>query len=266
MKGERILYDACPLCDSAEILSLTTVNCAGHALWREPLEPTMSWVRCGQCEHIFTEGYFSDEALEVLFSNTQQVQIVGSEIEMQRSISAKMVERVVGTLGMPNSRLWIDVGFGNGSLLMTANEFGFNVFGVDLRQKNVDDLCNFGFPAYHGTLECARENVAFETKPAVISMADVLEHEPFPREVLRSARKLIDEPGILLISMPNAGAPLWNYLTAIHLNAYWREIEHYHNFTREKLYGELQKAGFKPFQYVVSERYRCGMEILAEPV
>lgn len=235
-------------------------------MWREPLEPTISWVRCGQCEHIFTDGYFTDEALEVLFSNTQNQQVVGAEIEAHRHISAKMVERVIATVGLPNDRLWLDVGFGNGSLLMTANEFGFDVFGVDLRPKNVEDLRNFGIPAYHGTLERAMENVAFESKPIVISMADIVEHEPFPQDVLRSARKLINEPGMLLISMPNAGAPLWGFLTAINLNPYWQEIEHYHNFTREKLYAELQKAGFKPLQYAVSERYRCGMEILAEPV
>jgi hypothetical protein len=149
---------------------------------------------------------------------------------------------------------------------MTAREFGFDVFGVDLRRQNVEDIRNFGIPAYHGTLKSMIEDVAFESNPTVISMADIVEHEPFPREVLTCARKLISKDGMLLISMPNAGALLWNYLTIINLNPYWHEIEHYHNFTREKLYSELQKAGFKPFHYIVSERYRCGMEILAEPL
>jgi len=227
----------------------------------------MSWVRCGQCDHVFTEGYFTDEALQVLFGNTQDVQVVGAQIESYRAISAKMVERVVNTLGLPDDNmLWLDVGFGNGSLLMTALEFGFDVLGVDLRGKNVEDIRGFGIPAYHGTLQGALDNVEFQSKPTVISMADIVEHEPFPRDVLRSARKLINDPGVLLISMPNAGAPLWGYLNALNANAYWREIEHYHNFTREKIYAELQKVGFKPFQYAVSERYRCGMEILAAPV
>jgi 2-polyprenyl-3-methyl-5-hydroxy-6-metoxy-1,4-benzoquinol methylase len=267
LKNERILYSECPLCDSVEILPLVTMNCTSHAMWREPLEPSISWVHCGKCEHIFTEGYFTDEALDVLFSNTQDRQVVGTEIESQRGVSAKMVERVVDTLGLPNGNmLWLDVGFGNGSLLMTAYEFGFDVLGVDLRKKNVEDIRGFGIPAYHGTLEGAMENVEFKVKPTVISMADIVEHEPFPREVLRSTRKLIHDSGLLLISMPNASAPLWNYMNAINLNMYWREIEHYHNFTREKIYAELLKAGFKPLRYAVSERYRCGMEILAEPV
>jgi predicted SAM-dependent methyltransferase len=97
-------------------------------------------------------------------------------------------------------------------------------------------------------------------------MADVVEHEPFPIEAVLSARKLIQDDGVLLISMPNAGAPLWNYWNANNVNPYWIEIEHYHNFTRERLYGILEKAGFKPIHYAISERYRCCMEILAQAV
>jgi len=71
--------------------------------------------------------------------------------------------------------------------------------------------------------------------------------------------------GLVAYFHANASALLWGYLNAINQNVYWREIEHYHNFTREKIYAELQKAGFRPVNYAVSERYRCCMEILAEP-
>jgi 2-polyprenyl-3-methyl-5-hydroxy-6-metoxy-1,4-benzoquinol methylase len=266
MENERIPYRACPLCQSGEIHPLAVVNCTGHATWREPLEPTMSWVRCENCQHVFTEGYFTDAALNILFGNTKDYQLVASNIAWNRNISAKMVERVVTAIGLPNDRLWLDVGFGNGSLLMTAKEFGFDVFGIDLRKRNVEDIGKYGIPAYHGTLQHATSNAAFKAKPTVISMADVVEHEPFPLEALRYARELIDSPGILLISMPNASAPLWRHWDATNQNLYWYEIEHYHNFTREKLYAVLQETGFKPFHYKVSERYRCCMEVLAKAV
>jgi 2-polyprenyl-3-methyl-5-hydroxy-6-metoxy-1,4-benzoquinol methylase len=266
MENERIRYHSCPLCQSAEIDPLAIVSCAGHPMWREPLEPTISWVQCGQCEHVFTEGYFTDEALNVLFSNTQNEQVVGKDIELQRNISAKMVERVVQAIGLPQDRLWLDIGFGNGSLLMTAKEFGFDVFGIDLRKKNVEGIEQFGIPAYHGTLQSAILNVTFKSKPTVISMADVVEHEPFPLDSLRCARELINCPGMLLISMPNGSAPLWRHWNATNQNPYWYEVEHYHNFTREILYTALQQTGFKPVHYAASERYRCCMEVLAEAV
>jgi len=221
---------------------------------------------CPECGHVFTEGYFSDEALSVLFEGTNDEQIVGLDIEGQRNISAKMVERVIDAIGLPDGRLWLDVGFGNGSLLLTAKEFGFDVFGVDLRKQNVDDIGSFGIPAHHGTLETARNQVSFDGRPAVISMADVVEHEPFPIESLRSARGLIQDGGVLLVSMPNCSAPLWHHWNANDVNPYWQEIEHYHNFTRESLYALLEKTGFKPRHYAISQRYRCCMEVLAEAV
>lgn len=266
MENERILYTACPLCESRDFRHLTNADATAHARWRVPLEPFIVWMECDGCGHVFTNGYFTDAALGVLFQSTNTEQVVGTDIEFHRGVSAKMVQRVVEAIGLPDDRLWLDVGFGNGALLMTAQEFGFRVFGIDLRKQNVDDLVSFGIPAYYGTLGSALENVTFEAKPTVISMADVVEHEPFPIESLRSARKLIQDDGVLLISMPNAGAPLWHHWNAHHVNPYWIEIEHYHNFTRERLYGILKQAGFKPIHYAISERYRGCMEILAQAV
>lgn len=266
MENERIKYTACPLCQSAEIHVYANVNCTGHARWHEPLNPFMVWMRCAGCQHVFTDGYFTEEALNVLFEGTNDEQIVGRDIEGQRVVSAKMVQRVTEAIGLPDDRLWLDIGFGNGSLLMTAKEFGFDVFGVDLRKQNVEDIATFGIPAHHGTLESARNEVAFASRPAVISMADVVEHEPFPLDTLRLARELIQDNGVVLISMPNTSAPLWHFWNARNLNPYWHEIEHYHNFTRESLYRVLEQTGFKPVHYAISQRYRCCMEVLAKAV
>ncbi len=266
MENERILYTACPLCESTDFRELARVDCRRHDRWREPLEPVIIWMECAGCGHIFSNGYFTDEALGVLFSSTNTEQTVGVDIERHRLVSAKMVQRVVEAIGLPDDRLWLDVGFGNGSLLMTAYEFGFSVFGIDLRKQSVDELINIGFPAYHGTLGSALREVGFETRPTVISMADVVEHEPFPIESLRQARGLIQDGGILLISMPNAGAPLWHYWNSIGNNPYAIEIEHYHNFSRERLYRILEHTGFKPIHYAVADRYRCCMEIMARAV
>jgi 2-polyprenyl-3-methyl-5-hydroxy-6-metoxy-1,4-benzoquinol methylase len=264
MDNERITYTACPLCESADLHPLSTFDCSVHPMWRPPLERSMSWMTCGSCEHVFTDGYFTDEALAFLMGNTQDSQAVGDNLDYQRHISAKMVERVVEASGSPNNRLWLDIGFGNGSLLMTAKEFGFEVLGLDLRVKNIEDIRNLGITAYHGTLLDLAGDPEFTSTPSVISMADVVEHEPFPVDVLRCARELIDSSGTLLISMPNAGAPLWDHLSATGQNPYWYEIEHYHNFTRERLYALLRETGFEPRRYAVSERYRACMEILAE--
>lgn len=267
MQNELVKYSSCPLCKSPDIRRLISVNCTGSPMWREPLEPEMVWMECGACEHIFTEGYFTDEALKIIFGNAPDNVTVGGDIESWRKISAKMVERVIDKIGLPKEgcTTWLDVGFGNGSLLMTAQEFGFEPYGVDLNENGVLGIRKFSIPAYYGSIADLVKNVKFERRPMVISMADVVEHEPFPRASLKKARKLIDPAGILLISMPNAGAPLWRHWDETGSNPYWHNIGHYHNFTRKHLYSLLRSAGFEPVHYSISERYRCCMEVLAKP-
>lgn len=269
MENESTKYTACPLCRSSDFRPLLRMNCTGNPMWQEPLEPEMVWVKCWDCEHVFTEGYFTEEALEIIFRNAPDDVAVGTNVEYWRNMSAKMVERVIDKIGLPKEgrTLWLDVGFGNGSLLMTAQEFGFDVYGIDMNEKGVTEIRKRSIPAYFGPIaNFVNENVDLAFRPMVISMADVVEHEPFPQESLHSARKLIDPAGILLISMPNAGAPLWDHLNETNSNPYWYNIGHYHNFTRANLYSLLRATGFEPVHYNAAERYRCCMEVLAKPV
>ena len=98
---------------------------------------------------------------------------------------------------------------------------------------------------------------------SVVSMADVLEHMPFPKVGLTAARRLLKDGGVLFISMPNFGCPLWQFLDSQRTNPYWSEIEHFHNFSRARLYALLKEMGFTPLGYDVSQRYRVCMEIVA---
>ena len=225
---------------------------------------------------MFTEGYFTEAALDVLFGNTQDMQVVGNDIEYHRNISAKMVQRVVEALGLPDDRLWLDIGFGNGSLLMTAKEFGFEVFGIDLRKKNVEDLQELGIPAHHGTLASAIAEVAFKAKPTVISMADVVEHEPYPLDTLRAARELINSPGMAAHFHAQrkfaAVAPLERNRSRIRTGMRSSTTTTSREngsmprcgIVAKRLYAALRDSGFRPRHYAISERYRGCMEILAE--
>jgi hypothetical protein len=56
---------------------------------------------------------------------------------------------------------------------------------------------------------------------------------------------------------------VWRLLHANRANPYWGEIEHYHNFTRARLYTLLDAHGFEPVDYSVSERYRLCMQVIA---
>jgi SAM-dependent methyltransferase len=237
---------------------LRTADCSNHPLYNPVVPRAMRWVRCGDCEHVFTDGYFSPEVMATVFKLTHDHQKAGFAFEQQRYISARMVEKVARYLTLGT---WLDVGFGNASLLFTAQEWGFVPVGLDLRRENVESLLKMGVEAH------CRELVSLqgEARFAVISMADVLEHMPFPRETLTAARRLLEPDGVLFLSMPHYDCAAWRLLDAANANPYWGELEHFHNFTRKRLYALLEETGFEPVAYGVSERYRVCMEVLARP-
>jgi SAM-dependent methyltransferase len=250
------LYHACPLCDSVEVEGFAYANCAIHDRYAEPLSATMKWMKCTSCTHIFRSGYYTEEALKIVFRDSNENQVVGYDMEGQRPVSSRMIDRV---LPYQSSGVWLDVGFGNGSLLFTADEYGFVTMGLDLRQQNVDAMLEFGVDARCVDIAELDTNI----NCAVISMADVLEHMPYPRKALHAAQQLLIDGGVLLLSMPNTDSSVWKQATAHDDNYYWSEIEHFHNFGRKRLYELLEEFSFRPVSYGISERYPMCMEIIA---
>jgi len=254
--SERIIYKGCPLCNSKNIEFHRQGNCSKHPLYNAVLNPKIIWNKCNDCTHVFTEGYYTDEICNLIFSKTNQQQKVGDSAVKNRFISAKIVERVVPFV---NEGTWLDIGFGNGSLLFTAQEYGFEPIGVDLRQNNVDIMNALGIKSYCEDIS----NLKLEEKCSVISMADVLEHVSYPRDMLKSIDALLDPNGALLISMPNSEPIVWEMMNRQKINPYWNEIEHYHNFSRTRLYELLREFGFQKFDYGISQRYQMCMEVVA---
>ena len=69
------------------------------------------------------------------------------------------------------------------------------------------------------------------------------------------------------MSMPNGDCYTWRMLDRLDGNPYWGELEHYHNFGRQRLYSHLfQQQGFEPIDYGISERYYMCMEVIARKV
>lgn len=254
---ERIPFGTCPLCDSPHLADAAKADVSGHPLYHPSLERIVQWKRCAACGHVFTEGYFSDEALKLIFSRTHENQQAGFDLERQRFLSAHIVEKV---LPYADSGTWLDVGFGNGSLLFTAQEFGFAPLGLDLRAENVEAVAALGIEAHCKDIM----DLSISGACTVISMADVLEHAPYPKKTLQAARRLLSEGGVLFVSLPNMESMAWRALDRQRANPYWAEIEHVHNFSRTRLYALLREMGFEPVRYGVSERYRAGMEVIAK--
>ncbi|MCB9915439.1 MAG: class I SAM-dependent methyltransferase [Planctomycetes bacterium] len=254
----RVPYTACPLCSGTAWIELRRDDCTSHPLYQPDLPATIGWLGCETCGHVFTEGWFDDEASARLMERANPLQLASAAAEEHRITAARLVQRVSVVRGALGGR-WLDVGFGNGALLTTAEEFGYEAVGLDLRGEGAAELQALGYDARLGSLADLDASERFD----VISFADVLEHTPFPAETLTAAAAHLAPGGLLFVSMPNVDSYPWKVLDRKGANPYWTEIEHYHNFSREHLYWLLRRTGFEPCDYAVSERYRAGMEVIA---
>ena len=258
----KVLYEACPLCESKNFTFLKSANALQHALYSPPLPDTIRWMRCESCEHVFTDGYWTPAALDILFQKTHEVQDVKrANQEMLRVVNARIVQSLV-SYPLPKDPIsLLDVGFGSGSLLFTAEEFGLEVSGIDLRKQNVADACEMGLDATEVSIE--EFSKLHPDHFSVVTLADVLEHVPYPKTMLKAANDLLKQGGLLFLSCPNMDTIIWRALDMTSQNPYWFELEHHHNFTRKRLYSLLEETGFEVLRYGVSERYRTCMEIIA---
>ena len=224
----------------------------------------MKWVRCNGCEHVFTDSFYTEAGLNELFRQANASQLAGGDIEKQRLIWTPIVHRVMDALPDDvtpfNTHLtWLDVGCGNGGLVFTAEEFGFITTGLDLREEAVRRVREMGYQAEHGDIFGIRADNSL----SVISMADVLEHTPYPIATLERAHEMLDARGVLFLSCPNRESSSWREMDRKNMNPYWYEIEHCHNFSRKSLMSMLTKCKFLPVNYSVSQRYISCMEIIA---
>lgn len=119
---ERILYNACPLCNSIEIFNDPQGDCNKHDCYNQNLDPIIQWMDCLDCGHQFTSGYYSNDTLNSILSKTATKQKVGYEIERQRNVSSKIIDKVIP---FKSNGIWLNIGFGNGLLIFTAEESGF---------------------------------------------------------------------------------------------------------------------------------------------
>lgn len=261
-------YDACPLCTGKSIF-IGATDSTGHALWHEGLPPTVEWMRCTHCAHVHTRGYWTEAGLAQVFrfTHSNQQAAASDYPDAKRATWAGVVDRAIGALGGYCSLFghrnpsWVDVGCGDGALLMTASDFGFDALGLDARADTVASIQKLGFNAHRAEFSSAR----FDGQADVLSMMDVLEHMPYPREALRKAASVLHPHGLIVISLPDSNCSSWRVMDAANSNPYWREIEHHHNFSRQRLMALLDECGFDVVDFAIPLQYKAQMELYARP-
>jgi len=261
-------YLVCPLCQSTSE-TLGFANCTGHALWHAALPPTLEWMKCASCGHVYTRQYWTSAGLAEVTrkADANRLVIAADSHDAQRTAWAPVVERVVkllggyrAVLGSDHQPTWVDARCGDGSLLMLAADNGFASAGLDVRLEPVTRIRQLGFNAVNQDFMTHLFDSTFD----VISMMDMLEHVAYPQDALRKAAQLLRPGGILVLGLPDLSASSWKSMDANGTNPYWQELESYHHFTRKRLIDLLVECDFEVIDLAISNRYRAYMELYAQ--
>lgn len=213
-------------------------------------------MNCEECGHIFTKYYWEEHELSLVYGNDKDGQGVGGKVDEQRAIGLDICRIMASKV--PYGR-WVDLGCGNGMQVFSADEYGYEAVGLDLRELPVYGLTQLGYQAFRAN--CLDWDY---TGCGVVSMGDLLEHLAYPKQFLE---KLYKE-GVkgVYISCPTMDSVTWRALDRQGNNGYWVEYEHHHNFDKARLEALLLEVGFEPFYYGTRTRYYSNMEIFAHAV
>ena len=105
--------------------------------------------------------------------------------------------------GYTRGRTLLDVGCGDGQLLQTATDEGWDAAGVDLSETAIV-LCHQRGLAASKTdfFDRSLDEKRFD----VIIMSELIEHVPSPQRFLKRAEELLDADGVLYLTTPNFGS------------------------------------------------------------
>ena len=254
-------YAACPLCDGASV-TLGFADASRHPLWHEPLPPSIEWMRCPACGHVHSRHYWTPRGRIEL-----QRQGGATAAPLAPGTSwASVVKSVVALLGgyravvaRETRPIWVDAGCGNGALLMPAADYGFAAVGLETDAAAVARMQALGCNALHADFLALR----FEVVLDVLSLLDVLQQIPFPRQALHKAAQVVRPGGILVVSMPDSSSSSWKAMDADNTNPYWTAIDCCHHFARERVVALLQDSGFDIVDFALPGRHPAQMEFYA---
>jgi len=122
--------------------------------------------------------------------------------EMKYCTGIKHVKKIQH---IQSSGMLLDIGCAFGFFLEAARDTGFDAYGVELSsfssafaKKSIGEK-----KIYHGILEESPfTNKIFD----VITMFDLIEHTPNPKETIIQAAQMLAPKGIIVLSTPNSGS------------------------------------------------------------
>ncbi|MFQ5511851.1 MAG: class I SAM-dependent methyltransferase [Candidatus Krumholzibacteriia bacterium] len=224
-------------------------NCADAPTRRVfSLPPDNDVVQCTGCRLQFARSYPDiATADEAIYSYPYFKTAIDNRAGRERIFAELLaeIEAVAGRMG----RL-LDVGAGEGTLLLAAGARGWRAEGTDISSAMVAHMRDrLGLTAHHGVLEgIALPERSFDA----VVLNHVLEHVQNPRTTLEAVARLLADGGVARVEVPNLSSLSSRSKTlqsrlGLKRNR-WRHYDtahHFWYFTPETLAGTMRAAGLR---------------------
>lgn len=243
----------CPICESAKY-QLDGIGRSSSTV-AELLRHEYQVLKCSDCSfyYVYPEIDFSKEEWANLYTNEYFEPAMTKWWSKKRASDRKQrLDWLEQTISPDKIRDFLEIGCGQGFVLVDALTRGWRVHGTDIQDNRIDLAKNDAISFVKGELlKIGFDNDSFDS----IYMDSILEHVQHPVMYLEEIRRILRPGGVLYVGVPNE-ASLANDVKEIIFRGFQRKdisvrlkpfVSPYHinGFTKTSLKKAFQKAGFK---------------------
>ena len=195
--------------------------------------------QCSHCGTIFTRNPVAPEMLEDLYDHYYDA----ARFEIPPVVAQSLERQVLVFEAFRATSRILDIGFGEGGLLQIAEKYGWQCYGTEISPRSLE----YGEERGWIVTDKAADDPRFLLQSFdVVTMIELLEHVPNPREILQAAVRWLRPGGLLYLTTPNAKS-----LNQRVLGLEWSVVsppEHLALWTPKGVRHLLAKLGFEDLQ------------------
>lgn len=245
---KKSLLRHCPICENKEgeiFHNQRFLLPENHVLPHE-----YDVVHCEKCGFVFADTSADQKTYNIFYQEMSKYEDVktasGGGENTYDLIRLNEAARDIEKLIPFKSSSILDIGCGNGGLLLELKKLGFtNLTGLDPSPVCVENILSKGIDAYLGGI--TNENNNLNKKFDFIIFSHVFEHLVDLKSAVKNTRALLKTEGLVYVETPDASRYQDFYVVPF----YYFDTEHINHFCSESLINLFSTQGF---DFVISKQ------------
>lgn len=233
-KFDDLVQRACPICNTTET----------KESFVRPDDLTV--LLCKKCKTFFVSPAPSSAQLAAFYSTYDSDHQRASSVSpvalanmysRLKSFDDPRIQELCSLMVIKNKSV-LDVGFGRAQFLYSMMKLGATPHGVDLDRKATEYAKYLGIHNVHlGSIDDLPIDVRYD----IVVMNDFIEHPLAPMDLLRKAKKMLNQNGLLLIWTPNGDVAQYEDCPT----TFRVDLEHMQYLTSDSIMYIANELGFR---------------------